>query len=261
MEEMMKFIIFSWNVNGIRAAAKKGMHKWLEAQEIDILCLQETKIQEDQLTNQLLQPANYQSSWHSAKKKGYSGVANFFSKPPRKTVKKIGEEEFDTEGRILISKYDEFTLLNVYFPNGKKNQERLDYKMRFYDKFLNYCTQLRENGEKIVVCGDVNTAHNEIDLTHPKPNSKYSGFLPIERKWIDKFLAAGYIDTLRHFEGGKEGLYTWWSMRSGARERNVGWRIDYFFVSDDLMPNLKAASIHPLVMGSDHCPISIELEF
>jgi exodeoxyribonuclease-3 len=257
----MKYRIYSWNVNGMRAVAKKGAIEWMMQEDLDILCVQESKVQEKQLDLEIREPLGFRSSWHSAQRKGYSGVGTYYRKFPQKEQKTIGIEEFDNEGRILISKYPEFTLLNVYFPNGKKDQERLDYKMRFYDAFLKFCTKLRKKGEKLVVCGDVNTAHKEIDLAHPKPNSKFSGFLPQERAWIDEFLAAGYTDTLRHIEGDKEELYTWWSFRAGVRERNVGWRIDFFFVSNDLLANLKGASIHSEVMGSDHCPISIELDF
>ncbi|MHA2251388.1 MAG: exodeoxyribonuclease III [Candidatus Kariarchaeaceae archaeon] len=258
----MKYLIYSWNVNGIRAVAKKGKLTEIIAEDMDILCIQETKAQEEQLGEDITQPGGFQSYWHSAERKGYSGVATYYKFEPKEVARSIDIEEFDQEGRILITKYPEFTLLNVYFPNGKKNEERLDYKMRFYDFFLRYCNKLRKKGEKIIVCGDVNTAHKEIDLANPKANAKFSGFLPQERAWMDEFVAAGYVDTLRHFEGDKEGLYTWWSMRNpGVRARNVGWRLDYFFVSEDLLPNLKNAAIHPEIMGSDHCPVSIELEF
>jgi exodeoxyribonuclease-3 len=258
----MKYEVYSWNVNGIRAAAKKGMMDWLKSAEIDILAVQETKAQPDQLDEGVLKPSGYESEFHSAQKKGYSGVATYYNKIIKNTETSMGVDEFDDEGRLLITRFEHFTLLNVYFPNGKKNKERLDYKMRFYDKFLDICTDLVKGGESLVICGDVNTAHKEIDLTHPKPNAKYSGFLPEERAWIDKFLDSGFVDTLRAKVGDKKELYTWWSMRSKtARANNVGWRIDYFYISKDLLPNLKAARIHPDVLGSDHCPISISLEF
>ncbi|MCE7736273.1 MAG: exodeoxyribonuclease III [Candidatus Heimdallarchaeota archaeon] len=272
----MKYKIYSWNVNGIRATAKKGLFwPWLQKSDSDIVCLQETKATADQLDQPLVEPMDYTSYWHSAEKKGYSGVASFVRTSGKKkktlnsTEESIGVEEFDKEGRVIITKFDDFTLLNVYFPNGKKNQERLDYKMRFYKHFLQFCQELRKNREKIVICGDVNTAHTEVDLENHKQNEKQSGFLPIERAWMDKLIESGYIDTYRHlypekFDKGQEKLggYTWWSMRSKtAKINNVGWRLDYFFISEDLIENLKSAAIHPEKEGSDHCPISIELEF
>lgn len=265
----MRYKIYSWNINGIRATAKKGLFwPWLEKSDADILCVQETKATADQLDQPLVEPMDYTSYWHSAEKKGYSGVASFVRTSGKKkktlnsTEESIGIEEFDNEGRVLITKFDDFTLLNVYFPNGKKNQERLNYKMHFYEHFLQFCQDLRKNGEKIVICGDVNTAHTEIDLANPKPNSKYSGFLPIERAWMDKLVDSGFVDSYRHFNPDQIGAYTWWSMRSKlAKINNVGWRLDYFFISDDLIENLRSAAIYPDVEGSDHCPISIELEF
>ncbi len=278
----MKYKIYSWNVNGIRATARNG-HFWpflLEKSDADILCVQETKATADQFSEPLVEPMDYISHWHSAtKKKGYSGVATFIrtagkDKKKLKSVERsIGKEEFDEEGRVIITKFEEFTLLNVYFPNGKKNEERLAYKMRFYKHFLAFCQKLRKNGEKIVICGDVNTAHTEVDLKNHQQNVKISGFLPIERSWIDKLVKLGYIDTFRHLnpekwdpkipasKQTKLDNYTYWSMRSNARERNVGWRLDYFFISKDLLPNLKDARIYRDVLGSDHCPISINIEF
>jgi len=264
----MKYKIYSWNVNGIRASVKHGFLDWLDKTDVDVLCLQETKAQIDQLDDSLVKPRNYQSYWHSAQKKGYSGVATFVRTSRKQKIKvnssssSIDVDEFDVEGRVLITRFDEFTLLNVYFPNGKKNQERLDYKMRFYDHFLQFCVDLRKNGEKVVICGDVNTAHAEIDLANPKPNAKYSGFLPVERAWMNKLVDSGFVDSYRHFNPDQIGAYTWWSMRSkSAKTNNVGWRLDYFFISDDLIESLRSAAIYPDVGGSDHCPISIELEF
>lgn len=274
----MKYKIYSWNVNGIRATARNGLFwPWLAKSNADILCVQETKATSDQLDQPLVEPTNYTSYWHSAEKKGYSGVATFVrtSGKGKKTLKSsdrsIGIEEFDREGRVMITKFDEYTLLNVYFPNGKKNEERLDYKMRFYDVFLQFCQDLRKNGEKIVICGDVNTAHTEIDLANHGPNAQHSGFLPKERAWMDKLIDSGYIDTYRHLnpekyvkrmkKEDKLGAYTYWSTRSNAKKANTGWRLDYFFISEDLLPNLKDATIYRDVEGSDHCPISIDLEF
>lgn len=261
--KMSRYEIYSWNVNGIRAASRKGMLEWIDKTKPDVLALQETKALIEQVDESISAPDGLVSHWHSAEKKGYSGVLTYHKKKLKATHQmKIDIEEFDKEGRILISKFEEFTLVNCYFPNGKKNEERLDYKMRFYDAFLDLVLKMREKGEKVVICGDVNTAHKEIDLANPKPNSKYSGFLPKERKWIDELLENGFVDSLRHLEGDSLGRYTWWSTRSKTtRQNNVGWRIDYFFISEDLIDNLKAADIHSDEKSSDHCPISITLEF
>jgi exodeoxyribonuclease III len=214
----------------------------------------------DQLSPALQNPDGYHVAWASAEKKGYSGVATFSAEKPLKVTQGFGESRFDKEGRVLITEYPEFTLLNIYFPNGKKDDERLRYKMDFYDCTLKYCKNLKKKGKKLIVCGDYNTAHMPIDLERPKENEDTSGFLPIERKWIDSFVANGYIDTLRAFN--KEARqYTWWDFKTRARERNVGWRIDYHFVSDSLRSNLKEAFIMPQVYGSDHCPVGITLAF
>lgn len=257
-----KYRIFSWNVNGIRAVAKKGvLLPWIRKEKPDVLCLQETKAMREQLGPELLEIPGYRAEFCSAEKKGYSGVGTYCRPAPEDVRCGFGVPEFDREGRVLVHRYPEFTLFNVYFPNGKARPERLDYKMRFYKSFLKVLAKCRRRGEKnLVVCGDVNTAHKEIDLARPKANSNISGFLPEERAWIDKLIGAGFIDTLREFEKGPDH-YTWWDLMTRARERNVGWRIDYFFVSDSLRPKLKKARIHDQVMGSDHCPIEIVLQF
>ena len=251
--------LYSWNVNGIRAAARKGFLDWLNLTSPDVLCLQETKAQPDQMDEQLRNPVEYHSYWASAERKGYSGVATFTKEKPTDVKKGFGIEKFDNEGRTLITEFLSFTLFNIYFPNGKKNQERLDYKLDFYDTFLGYADNLIAIGKNIVVCGDFNTAHKEIDLSRPKENEKISGFLPIERAWIDTFTDHEYVDTFRHFNKEPE-QYTWWDLKSRARERNIGWRIDYFFVNKAFIPNVKKAFIMQDVMGSDHCPIGIEIE-
>ncbi len=256
---MSTYKIFSWNVNGIRAVAKKGFSDWFESTKPDILCLQETKAQDEQIPKNI-KFEGYELIHNAAEKKGYSGVLTYSKIKPKEVKFGIGVKEYEKEGRVIITKYEEFTLINVYFPNGKKDDERLQFKMDFYQHTLDLLKRLRKAGEKTIVCGDVNTAHKEKDLANPKPNSKYSGFLPQEREWIDNLISEGWVDSLRNFTEEPE-LYTWWSVRSGARERNVGWRIDYFFVDKDLLPHLKAAEIHSSVMGSDHCPISITLEF
>ena len=253
--------IYSWNVNGIRAAHRKGFLNWFEKTQPDILCLQETKAQEQQLGFELTAIPNYESYFANAQKKGYSGVVTYTKEVPAEINIGLNEEKFDREGRTIITKYSNFTLFNIYFPNGKASPTRLKYKMEFYNFLLEKLKELQKTEKNIIICGDVNTAHQEIDLARPKDNQKISGFLPIERAWIDKLLADGFIDTFREINGKKKDAYSWWSMRTRARERNVGWRIDYFFISKNLKKNLKDAQIHSEVMGSDHCPISIELEF
>jgi exodeoxyribonuclease-3 len=257
---MKKIRILSWNVNGIRAAYKKGILDWFTKEKPDILCVQETKAMKEQLTDDLINVEGYNSFFSSAERKGYSGVATYCNTEPVKVSNGIGIKKFDSEGRFLITDFGEFILFNIYFPNGKAKKERLQYKMDFYDSFLKHLKKLKKQGKKIVVCGDVNTAHKEIDLARPKENSKISGFLPEEREWIDKLLQAGFIDTFRVFND-KPDNYTWWDMMTRARDRNVGWRIDYFFISENLSSNLKSATILPDVMGSDHCPVGIELNF
>ena len=256
---MAKLKLLSWNVNGIRAAQKKGVIQWLHKENPDILCIQETKAHIEQLTKELTNPNSYRTFWSSGEKKGYSGVATFTKLEPNKAEYGFGVKKYDSEGRILIAYYDDFILFNIYFPNGQRDSERLKYKLGFYDEFLKFITKLKEKGKKIIVCGDVNTAHKEIDLARPKENQNTSGFLPIEREWMDKFISNGYIDTFRHFnkEGGH---YTYWDQITKARERNVGWRIDYFFITPNLVKNLKNAFILSDVMGSDHCPLGIEIE-
>jgi len=251
--------IISWNVNGIRAADRKGLFEWIKKEAPDILCLQEIKAQPEQVSPHLRNMPGYNIFLNSAERKGYSGVATFTKEKPTDVKKGFGIEKFDNEGRTLITEFPSFTLFNIYFPNGKKNQERLDYKLDFYDTFLGYADNLKAIGKNIVVCGDFNTAHKEIDLARPKENEKISGFLPIERAWIDTFTDHEYVDTFRHFNKEPE-QYTWWDLKSRARERNIGWRIDYFFVNKEFIPHVKKAFIMQDVMGSDHCPICIEIE-
>jgi exodeoxyribonuclease III len=250
--------LLSWNVNGIRAIHKKGFLEWLNKESPDILCLQETKAHEEQLVDELKNVEGYQSYFCSGERKGYSGVAVYTKEKPLSIKKGFGIEKFDNEGRILIIEYPHFVLFNIYYPNGKKNAERLQYKMDFYDAFLNCVNNLKKIGKQVVICGDVNTAHKEIDLARPKENSTISGFLPEEREWVDKFLSNGYVDTFRMFNQEPKN-YTWWDQVTRARERNVGWRIDYFFVNDEFKKNIKSSFILPDVMGSDHCPIGIEI--
>ncbi len=250
--------LISWNVNGLRAVCKKGFCDWLLGENPDILCLQETKAHEDQVVREMETLGGYHRIFTAPEKKGYSGVAVFSREKPLTASVGLGVERFDREGRVLVTTFSGFKLFNVYFPNGKSRPERLAYKMDFYEHFLNTVSALRAKGERIVICGDVNTAHKAIDLARPRENEKISGFLPEEREWMDRFVAAGFLDTFRLFESGA-GHYSWWDMKSGARARNVGWRIDYFFVSDNLAKNVKSAGIRPEILGSDHCPVTLEL--
>ncbi len=258
---MKEVKILSWNVNGIRSVAGKGFLEWLYKESPYMLCLQETKASPDQLPEAVRQPPGYQAFWSFPKsKQGYSGVVTYSRQPPLSVTHDFGDDSFDVEGRMLITGYPEFRLFNVYFPNGKQSDERLRYKMDFYDRFLDFADSLKAKGEKLAICGDYNTAHKEIDIARPRENSKFSGFLPVERAWMDKLVAHGYVDTFRHFNKAP-GQYTYWDIKSGARARNVGWRIDYFFVSDNLTPSVVKSCILSEVTGSDHCPIGLVLKF
>ncbi len=260
---MKKIKIVSWNVNGIRASLKKGLVEIINDYKADVFCLQETKLQGHQVTDEIQSLNNGKDFWsYSTVKKGYSGVATFSKIDPIGVKHGFEIEEFDQEGRILELDYGDFVLFNIYFPNGQASKERLDYKLRFYDSFLEIADKIKEEGQSIIITGDFNTSHKAIDLKNNKVNEKYSGFLPIERKWMDKLVASGYIDTFRHFYPTEE-KYSWWSYRMKARENNTGWRLDYFFVSQDLIEkgNVKGASIDNNILGSDHCPVTISLEF
>lgn len=251
--------IITWNVNGIRAAQKKGFINWVNKEKPDILCLQETKANVEQLDREIINIEGYSSYWSSANRKGYSGVATYVKNEPVMVDYGIGIEKFDTEGRILITAFEEFILLNIYFPNGQMGEDRLKYKLEFYEEIIKYCNIIKDSGKKVVICGDFNTAHHEIDLKNPKANEKTSGFLPIERELLDKFLSFGYIDVFRQFYP-EEVKYSWWSYRTRARERDAGWRIDYFYVSDNFIKDVKDCQIMNEVQGSDHCPIRLELK-
>lgn len=251
--------IYTWNVNGVRAILRKGFMDWLDKSGGDIICLQETKIQENQINDELIKLDDYNSYWFSAHRKGYSSVALFSRIKPFKIRKGFGIEEFDIEGRVIIAEYEKFILANVYFPNGGRGPERVRYKLEFYNQLF---FELQKNyyGRKgIIVTGDFNTAHKEIDLARPKENENNTGFLAEEREWIDKIINLGYVDIFRKFHK-EPGLYTYWDYVTSARERNVGWRIDYFMVSEDFADKITSAKIHSDVMGSDHCPVSIEIK-
>ena len=251
--------LLSWNVNGIRAAVKKGFLEYLEDQNPEIICIQETKAHKEQLTSEILEDHGYFTYWHSGEKKGYSGVATFCKEEPLYIQEGIGIKKYDDEGRVLITEHNKFLLYNIYFPNGQKNEERLKYKLDFYDDLLPLINDQVESGNNVIVTGDWNTAHRPIDLARPNENKNTSGFMPIEREKVDEYILNGWTDTFRlfHEEGGR---YSWWTYRFGARDRNIGWRIDYFFVNEGMVEICTDADIHQNIFGSDHCPVSLILD-
>jgi len=258
---MKTMSLISWNVNGIRAAERKGLVEWLEKSGYDIVCVQETKVfDEGVLSEKLLKPDGYTTHWSCCKeRKGYSGVAVYSKIEPINVKIDFGKNLLSREGRMIELEFPEFTLLNIYFPNGGSGEERLKYKMQFYDEFYEYILSLKEQGKKVIFCGDVNTAHNEIDLSRPKENARISGFLPIERAWMDTLAPVGFHDSFRKLHP-TEAKYSWWDMKTRARERNVGWRIDYFFVSENMLNAISDAFILNDVEGSDHCPIELSIK-
>jgi len=249
--------LFSWNVNGIRALEKKGFSAWLHDCGADIVMIQETKCSAEQLSDALCRPEGFHAEWCAAEKKGYSGVATF-SRSPATTTRGLGNPRFDSEGRVLISTFPSFTLINAYFPSGSSGMERVAFKLEFYRHFLEMVRAYIARGERVIIAGDVNTAYAEIDLARPRENRRTSGFLPEERAALGEFFAAGLVDTFRHVRP-TEAKYSWWSQVTFARERNIGWRLDYFLVSPNLLPYVVDADIHPEVPGSDHCPVSLTL--
>jgi len=251
--------IICWNVNGIRAAQKKGLIEYITREQPDILCLQETKAQKEQLDKALTDIDGYTSYFFSAEKKGYSGVAIYTKVKPNKVVTGCDASRFDVEGRVLRADYDKFTLYNIYFPNGGRGPERVRYKLDFYDQLLEQWEELRAEGRPLIICGDYNTAHKEIDVARAEEWSKVSGFLPEERAWLDKIIDMGYIDIFRKFDQRAE-QYSYWDTIRNLRPKNIGWRIDYFMITPDLVSSVTAATIHQEVMGSDHCPIEIKLK-
>ena len=251
--------IFCWNVNGIRAVWKKDFGKWLKKASPDILCLQETKAQEEQLGDEIRKIDGYCCHFFSAEKKGYSGVAVYSKPEPIEVKKGFGNPFYDNEGRVIEANYKDFTIYNVYFPNGGRGPERVKYKLDFYNELFYHVEKKRKKQKNIIICGDYNTAHKEIDLARPKENAKNSGFLPEERAWIDTIVNLGYIDIFREFND-KPDQYTYWDQITRSRERNVGWRIDYFMISKEMRKLVTDAKIHPNVMGSDHCPIELALK-
>jgi len=254
-----KIKIYSWNVNGIRAVQKKGFMDWFKKSKGNIICIQETKAHKEQLEDSIINIKDYKSFWFSAEKKGYSSVAIYSNLEPVKIINGFGKDDFDKEGRVIIAEYETFVLANVYFPNGGRGPERVQYKLDFYDDLFFFIEKKYRDRKGIIVVGDYNTAHKEIDLARPKENTATSGFMPVEREWIDRLINLGYIDIFRKFNQ-KPDQYTYWDQITKARERNVGWRIDYFLVTKEIADRTLKAEIHSDIMGSDHCPISITLE-
>lgn len=248
--------LISWNVNGLRAVLRRNFLEYLDAEKPDVLCLQETKCNPDDIEQ--LWPANYTTFWNTAQKKGYSGTALFTRARPLRVAPHIGRTEHDQEGRVLMAEYPDFFLVNVYVPNSRRELTRLEYRQRWDRDFLGYLKRLQRR-KPVIFCGDLNVAHTEIDLANPKANVHNHGFTPQERAGFRAFIKAGFLDTFRAYEPGG-GHYTWWSPMAGARSRNVGWRIDYFLISAVLRPRLKAAFIRSGVEGSDHCPVGIEID-
>lgn len=252
--------IVSWNVNGIRAVAGKGFADSVKAMDADIIGIQETKAQIDQLGPEITELEGYKSWFYSAERKGYSGTALYSRIEPVDVTFGLGTDEFDHEGRTICADFGKFVLFNIYFPNGGRGDDFVKFKLRFYDCFLDRVRELESKGREVICCGDVNTAHKEIDLSNPKANSKISGFLPEERVYMDHFAEAGLTDTFRMLYPDKPECYTWWSYKTAARSRNVGWRIDYFFATKGLLPDIKESNMMSDVMGSDHCPVFIDLK-
>ena len=252
--------IITWNVNGLRAALKKGVLPWILEQDADTVCLQETRVLPDsQLTEAERDIPGYETIWNPAEKKGYSGTSTWTKRDALEVNLGFGNSHFDVEGRVIRTKHPNFYLYNIYFPNGQRGHERVEYKLEFYETLLGTCDELHAKGESIIITGDFNTAHNEIDLKNHKSNHKTSGFLPEERAMVDKFMAHGFVDPFRELYPEKE-QYSWWSYRAAARTRNVGWRIDYFLISENLLPRVQDVIIHDDALGSDHCPTELQIE-
>ncbi len=255
--------LISWNVNGLNALMAKGFVPQIKDLDADIIAIQETKLQESKLTDAMKQIDGYTSYWsHSTIKKGYSGVGTYTRLSPLSVSYGIGIPEYDQEGRICEMDFGNFIFFNVYFPNGQMGEDRLQFKLNFYEAFFAHTDRYRTQGRSVIISGDFNTAHNEIDLKNPKANENYSGFLRIERDWMDRILQNGYVDTFRYLYPDTE-KYSWWTYRFGARSRNIGWRIDYFIVSQDLMEKgwVQDAFIDNDIPGSDHCPVGLVLSF
>jgi exodeoxyribonuclease III len=255
----MLWKLISWNVNGIRAAEKKGFLDWIAASNAEIVAIQETKAQPDQLSAALLNPPGYQAAWNWAVKKGYSGTATYSRLPALKIINGLGEERFDTEGRTLIHEFEPFVLFNIYFPNGGRGPEWVIHKLAFYKRCIQVTQEYMNAGKEVIITGDFNTAFAEIDLARPKENVTHSGFMPEERVGLGEFFECGLVDSFRYLH--KDVVkYSWWDMVTKARERNVGWRLDYFLVSPNLRDRIVSADIHDDILGSDHCPVSLVVD-
>lgn len=251
--------IITWNVNGIRAVLNKNALTWAFAQNPDALCLQEVKARPEQLSENQSSSLKLDYVWNPAEKAGYSGVTTFYKNKPDDILMGMGKSKFDREGRLIQTGWAGMKILNIYFPCGSRGHERVDFKLEFYAELLKVCKRLQKNGKQLILCGDFNTAHQEIDLKNAKQNKNTSGFLPIERNWFQKYLDAGFVDVFRHLYPEKI-QYTWWTNILKARERGIGWRLDYFLVSESLLARVKDVVIHDNVMGSDHCPLELVLD-
>lgn len=259
----MKKKLSCWNVNGIRACVKKGFVDWVRKEKPDFICLQETKFQhhsESEIPDDIKKLKGYSQYYFSGLKKGYSGVAIYTKEKPIKVFLGINEKKFDNEGRVLTLEFSKFYLTNAYFPNGGEENKRVPFKLQFCKKYHAFIKKL-EKKKPVIICGDFNTAHEEIDLARPKQNQETTGFLPIERKWMSDFIKSGYVDTFRHLHPDQKNHYTWWSYRMNARAKNVGWRLDYFFVSQKLESKIHKVYHRTNVHGSDHCPVILEMNF
>lgn len=262
----MPIKILIWNVNGLRSVLRKRALDWVNDVSPNIICLQEIKARPNQLTNDQLHELRhisgreYSIAWSPAARLGYSGVATFYQSGETKNIKSgIGDEQFDSEGRVIISRHDAFLMINLYCPSGQRDRGRVEFKLEFYERLSSLCSELLKTGERVILGGDFNTAHRELDLRNPKQNHKTSGFLPEERAWIDKFLSNGFVDVYRALYPERV-QYTWWTYRSNARSRNVGWRLDYFLLSENLQDRVHDVKIRDDILGSDHCPVILELD-
>lgn len=257
----MSIKLVSWNVNGIRAVSKKEeFWDWFDNTDADIINFQEVRATQDKIPEKLADVEGFHQSFNEAEKKGYSGVGTYSKIEPLEVVNGLGVEELDSEGRVLRIKYPDFYLYNIYFPNSGMNAKRLDFKVDFCNVLLEQLVELKNNGENVVITGDYNIAHHPIDVYNPKNCEGKSGYLPEERAWLDELEKAGFVDTFRMFDEG-ENNFTWWSYRTKARDRNAGWRLDYFYVNEEIRDNVKSAEILSDIYGSDHCPVTLELEF
>ena len=254
--------ITTWNINGLRASIEKGLFESIDALDVDVLCLQEIKARPEQLKPDVLEKINSKYShvsWNPAQRPGYSGTATWGRKAPGQNTLGIGSEEFDIEGRVIASQFPDFWLFNIYFPNGQRDNGRVPYKLDFYARLLELCDQLHAENQAVILCGDFNTCHREIDLRHPRENAHSTGFLPEERAWIDKYLEHGFVDIFRRLYPERVE-YTWWTYLANARKNNVGWRLDYFLISESLCDRVKNVVNHTDILGSDHCPVTLILK-